>query len=516
MMAAKPRHTLFNLFFQLILGIAIPFLLLYAFKFWLDWRPRPAELAGPSPEVAKLIPPGVAREAAAEPRLSARAVADLSKRIKSVLDAYRERVRKNPHDEIAARYLEVVGKLNEPQFKLDFEKHLKPKDTGLTFWYPAMPMPEPTASWLRSQAGVLKAIDRLCATSGTLELDDAMLEALALSGKFVSLLDLSSIDVDYSMSMGPLLLAAARLELQEGRPARAQRYYLDLLELDLKLPQGTDYYDLPLLQFYCIIRNWIASPDLPAPDWAKFLPPLERFTRERLTREKLRAALARNYFFWRKVAIDEVEVLRNITPNHLLIKEDDAVTSFRFGSWNLPRIDQKIDREVTLLIRGIIMRQKLPSMLRRYDLTWRQELERAGMPWSQASSMPPIKCETILYSLNHLEFDYLEPQLKLLAHVNLIRTALHLMIDPELSEKAWAAEVRKDPLAPWLDPYTDQPLKVSHETTHTLIYSVGPDLIDQHGQLDFYRGSRSSEDKTGDIILRIPRQRLRLTETTKN
>lgn len=54
-----------------------------------------------------------------------------------------------------------------------------------------------------------------------------------------------------------------------------------------------------------------------------------------------------------------------------------------------------------------------------------------------------------------------------------------------------------------IDPFTNAPLKQTDETTHTLIYSLGPDRVDQHGALSY--DPTNGTFSAGDIAIGVPK-----------
>jgi hypothetical protein len=55
-----------------------------------------------------------------------------------------------------------------------------------------------------------------------------------------------------------------------------------------------------------------------------------------------------------------------------------------------------------------------------------------------------------------------------------------------------------------IDPYTDQPLSYSRDGEGYLLYSIGPDLVDQKGSVPYDRDLHEPEDSY-DLVHQVPR-----------
>lgn len=93
------------------------------------------------------------------------------------------------------------------------------------------------------------------------------------------------------------------------------------------------------------------------------------------------------------------------------------------------------------------------------------------------------------------------PLLKIEARENLLRVALDLVENPSAALRMREAEGVK---SYWRDPFSEKPLLVDDPTSPTLVWSVGPDLIDRKGRNPHPLDPFQSFIRNDDIAIHLP------------
>lgn len=497
---------------EVLLGILIPVALLGTAKLYIGRRARALKVMEPPQAMRDLVkacgveaPAPAARQAPANvggaaARGGRQAAEDLQS-IKSYEDYLRRRVRLNPRDEAARLYLEFAELAQAEPFKKDFQAAFsKDDDTSWPLVRPGSPLDEAEAAWVRAHGRELGLIEQLSQTSGSLELTPGdRMEVLAGLGLGNLLCFFGRTDV--CNAAVALLTSNARIHLAQGRPEAAQQDYLRLLALADKTPSEISIFYLNA--FIGNVTGWINNQAAPAPEWRRFIPPLDDYCQCKLMRERLRGELAATYLGardywarrqgWRKTFSEQGADY----PLHPAIY---------LGPIQIPDPRPRIKRAMT----EVFYEERVPHWVERFDRQCQAILERAARPWPEASRIKMDEDEdktNLLAICSHLMSWSHDQALSNEAKANVLRAALRLMSGEGAGAAERSAEaVRKDPHSPWRDPFTEAPLRVVEETTQTLIYSLGPDLIDQQGKVEYGQKSRNGEDfDAGDIILRIPR-----------
>ena len=87
--------------------------------------------------------------------------------------------------------------------------------------------------------------------------------------------------------------------------------------------------------------------------------------------------------------------------------------------------------------------------------------------------------------------------------LNLLRAAVEWRLDHQSVPRNKNTDMAGDHENPWRDPFTEKPLQVDTASSPTLIWSLGPDLKDQKGLLDY--DPTNGAASAGDIVIRLPR-----------
>ncbi|MCE5230723.1 hypothetical protein LLG95_14185 [bacterium] len=136
-------------------------------------------------------------------------------------------------------------------------------------------------------------------------------------------------------------------------------------------------------------------------------------------------------------------------------------------------------------IMSVVYKSNAKSTLEEFDAAWTRGFDRL------AKAPPgdlPEEAEALIgygYRDEIKEYRLLDQAIE-----NVILTALDRLIEPDRNNKP-----------PRTDPFRNAPLNVVSETSSTLIYSLGPDRTDQHGQLTY--DPTNGTTSAGDIPIRV-------------
>ena len=145
-------------------------------------------------------------------------------------------------------------------------------------------------------------------------------------------------------------------------------------------------------------------------------------------------------------------------------------------------------------------------LIREYDQKWVQAFQSLASPYPECRQIAPtlssrdsgLSCYEPLANLTALRIRGLTEE----AHANLLRAGIESILDPESGEGSNGVDFLQDRTHLWRDPFTEKSLRLVGTEGERTIYSLGPDLEDQGGELlyDPTNGSISA----GDIVLRLP------------
>lgn len=342
------------------------------------------------------------------------------------------------------------------------------------------------ARWLESHRDLLDLITRYCQTDGPTPLTAE--ECLQLEQKrVINWADLYwkcvlMAKTNVTRECARLVSAAGKWALQRGDAERAQRRCQELLTLNLETGLAR-------------LEQWIESAVMPLPDAQGLLARLDQVKREQMTRAVYTSHLIDHYLVDRSDALGLLN--RPFKPEEWGHSPDDLYLC-RFGPVKIPK---------PLFFFIMYEELRAPSRIQALDGEWQEGLDMMQLPWPQVPAQTPC----VHYSAyddpcgpeNGDTFrSRMESALRLETRLNLVRAALCLLQDPRAAANAQNLNFKDDPHHPWRDPFTERPFRVIESTTQTLIYSLGPDLADQHGKpFD----EALTERTHYDIGIRIPK-----------
>ena len=134
--------------------------------------------------------------------------------------------------------------------------------------------------------------------------------------------------------------------------------------------------------------------------------------------------------------------------------------------------------------KAVVLRVNADGEINKLDQFWERKLDRIAAgdieaidwsPYQSYLSPPDFTSEAVRTAVSQ-------------ARVNLVRAGLdHLLGQPSDA----------------MDPFTGEPLRVIERDSETLIYSLGPDRTDHHGEIQY--DPRNGTFSAGDIFIRIGR-----------
>lgn len=173
------------------------------------------------------------------------------------------------------------------------------------------------------------------------------------------------------------------------------------------------------------------------------------------------------------------------------------------GTEKLPYIPKMIAHAT----RAMNWRLDSAAALREFDAFHLRFIELAKGPFARYKAAVPEfdKPETYKHFLmRRMTPNLFEAQARwrvAVAHMHLNRAGMALRLDGREAANRERQNARENFNHPWRDPFSDEALKRDEQSSGTLIYSVGPDLLDQHGTITY--DPSNGTVSAGDIMLRV-------------
>lgn len=304
----------------------------------------------------------------------------------------------------------------------------------------------------------------------------------------------------------------ARLRIREHDDTGGIQDLTDSLELIDRchsgyagvISQGT--LSALLMNFSRSVHFMVTDTDYSVTVLQKLIPLLERAEQQFLTPTQSSQTLIQVYLYDRCQIVAEMETGSWRSSVYGWSAEDPFLfDAFHFSiklggtrKVTLPRLD----RYALDAFHAIHNRLHAAEALEKYDKWQQEEIEIAKQPYAQ------VKAAVSKWSSNPAYHSFLVPKelfkaignvyfkskLRALTEFHLTRLGAMWRVDPKATLARRAEDFAGHPDHPWRDPFTERPLMIDTATTPTLIWSLGPDLIDQHGA-----------EQSDDIAIRVPR-----------
>lgn len=159
------------------------------------------------------------------------------------------------------------------------------------------------------------------------------------------------------------------------------------------------------------------------------------------------------------------------------------------------------------------------AALRQYDEDWMRLIAAIGEPYPEWRTernrlwADVEKQGNFLFSADmegstdffHYHSDRTTSERMRQAENHVIRIGLMWRLDAKGTLAQRGENFRDNPYYPWRDPFTEKPLQIDSATSPTLIYSIGPDMIDQHGAKAVNTNLLPGIGNAGDIVIHLTR-----------
>jgi hypothetical protein len=316
----------------------------------------------------------------------------------------------------------------------------------------------------------------------------------------------------------------ARIRYEDGGPAAMEEDRLLSMRLETivnrdRHPRGPPFLSLWLLRR---LETWMAlgivSPEH-APEWAEAMQGAGGEDDPALFRRAVSSSLLR--------ARDDLVYKAGLPWTHPAMGYDtldyDPVSLGAGRSWAFEMPMPRLNKYLTGARKAMWRKRHLAEVIDAYDACIAQWADRLQMDFPSWKRTPPPSPDRLLKDFFDSSWPRLPPVLdekmkdrnveesvRVLyltpTILNLARSALSLIADRETAMAAREACGKDQKENPWFDYFTTEPFVVREETSSTLIYSPGPDLVDDHARIEYdpTNGSMSG----GDIWIRIPRAAL--------
>jgi hypothetical protein len=185
---------------------------------------------------------------------------------------------------------------------------------------------------------------------------------------------------------------------------------------------------------------------------------------------------------------------------------------FNFHGVAVPRVDNM----ALTAVHAMLNKSRAPRYLRECDEMQREAIRHARMTWPERAAsgawLWPRDNPFLGSSYGNQMFGKppayagLDRVFPAEARLNLLRAAIEWRLAPPDAKPDPAAMTIADHESPWRDPFAEAPLHANPlpgagNGGGILLYSLGPDLQDQHGQIEYdpTNGTVSAGDLTLDV-----------------
>jgi hypothetical protein len=369
--------------------------------------------------------------------------------------------------------------------------------------------------WLRDHGDLLNQIQRFCKSGA--------MPALTARQRLDYQQRLKTMPPDPNFSLywtsARLMIFKSQLHLQGGDYSAARQAAQDALQLAGMVRADESLIGhlvtVALAAMVChALPSWLENPKIPQGEFAPFVESLDRFEATLNLPELNRRAIATSYLEMRSALLRELEKPTWRLPiygwkraEHPERYVTELALPFSRKHFQAPNLAEILIKS-SLAIRN---RQHAPEALKEYDRMNLKLIELQKLPFAQFVKEKQVLDQRI-YSSSAPQY-FLAQQTPNLEEVRrrclMAETLLHLgrlgfglRVDPAKLLAKQNDDLTSQPHHPWRDPFTDAPLQVDRPSSPTLIWSLGPDLKDQRGQMEYDPSNGTFSG--GDIRLRLP------------
>ncbi|MCE5230064.1 hypothetical protein LLG95_10765 [bacterium] len=381
--------------------------------------------------------------------------------------------------------------------------------TTRTLAWDGEPLTDAQAKWVRDHAELIAQIRRFAESDEPAPLNREEIDGLTVFGDDRDYVSLNSIRWNVFATCLRVLIADGTLCANEGRIDEALRDATDLYRIALK--ESTSERSGPQSWLFGLcnraVCRWIeSSPEMGvrAATLAAFLDDIHRSRLSAPVRKSNFEFIINDYYpsrrnrmAWKYAHSERYRSWKSSAYGYDL----DTANFYEYWWVPNPRGDFQVPRVHRMLataIKAMNRRAAAPGIEAR-QIDEEEQKSRIMAGWNWEVLHEHIKNNDPSQWLFTLEREYQSE-----AEFNLIRAALAWIKDKRSGEIARTMDLTKDYENPWRDPFIEKAFHVEETTSGTLIYSVGPDMEDQHGA-NLPEAFRGVIAPGGDIAIRIRR-----------
>ena len=333
----------------------------------------------------------------------------------------------------------------------------------------------------------------------------------------------TAVITDYDDDITSLNTAYWWMYMQDGNYAAARRMIADSLRLAMLMQadERGDSIGLTIWSLEHISRAFcidMEKPSLPVEEFRELLAVMQEteerfFTRDYLSKQIAGKYLARRkdkvramssasswrgkVYGWDLVSCDNEASHDEFIPKDFLSNRYYATIRLPWGGQNREPIQiTRYDRVLATSIRAMWNKIHCARNLKDFDRQVRQVIEESKAGYASI--------RLAKYGAGSAHYLLAETYLRL------ARLGLLWRLDPQGTLALRDGDIAGNPNHPWRDPFTNEAFRINKTATQTLIYSLGPGLVDQHGMVEYYPkilGYRKhiAGKRDGNLVIRLPR-----------
>ncbi|MCE5231505.1 hypothetical protein LLG95_18155 [bacterium] len=405
-------------------------------------------------------------------------------------------LRDNPNLEGARKYLELSRWFKDANNREDLYEFNIDREHGGRLWNPGKPLPVAIADWLTSHTELVARFIDFANTPG---LPVRSIELIAADPRPDAIPS-----IEYFTVLGVHVLSAeGERRVEAGDIAGAETAWRAAIQLSIIIGREPQYW-----------RAYAVSEPLMA--MARWLD--RPITREQLLQLRAQLDEIHRSLFPPGGHSEYMRLYCSAQRKELIASLNQPWNSRVFG-WDfkdryhefflstsfveVPRLDVMAYRAAL----AIKTKSRGAQIVREFDQNIAELTRMMTAPWAEIVRRPPVLkidrwAEDYYRGFVSFRAPYHAPRMSALLYetrFNLFRAAVEHKLNSQPPPRIADRE------SPWRDPYTELPLQTIETTSHTLrIYSPGPDLIDQHAQIEYDPTNTTSP---GDVLIEIKQSR---------
>ncbi|MCE5231360.1 hypothetical protein LLG95_17425 [bacterium] len=480
-----------------------PFVLFFSISSFVNSEKIPADMEK-TPAEMETLRARVIEEAGKRPVVTGFPVARGSSAGKSYEDFLKSEKTANPGLDSVDIYNEILKRNSTPN---DMEKLRnfdkppvppgRPDEPG---WKAGKPLNEAAVAWLKANPELVELFVRLGESSGLPVRTMDQFAAPTFDPTAASIP--SPAVVVYGVRV---LAAEGQRRLEAGDAAGADRCWRAGARIALNI--GAEPYDTAKIwggggmsAVAGAVGSWIANDGATPEQIAAWRKTLERFHAEVYPQNWYANWLRVAYPAMRKNAITSIKPMPWTSPFYGYDVDDPQ--KFRYyhadilGFDNVPRVDRILDTA----LRSIQYKHETPRLIAELDQYHAEVNQRAELSWPET-----VRAGEMAVPKNNPWLKGMQGDFSRLIKIYFLTHEAELNLTRALIEyesgaiPSFAKGV--DYHSPWRDPFNETPLSMSTKDGETLLYSLGPDGVDQLGRVSY--DQKNGMISAGDIVLGI-------------